>query len=128
MPLQAAFSTIVQPLCTQLLDYLSELGLDRRGLPPIAVDGLSYREQRDPYSGEVSLLGEWRTASGRLCGNLSYRADGSLYVEHDVLQPHPTDKRWIIEAITAWGTPDNLKLEPRLMLALNLDSAVDRPA
>ena len=113
-----SFEDIGEPLCQRLSDYLCELGVDRRSLPRIAMQGLSYNEQRDPYSGEVSLQGEWRTSSGQLCGSLSFRSDGSLYVEHDVLLPHPTDQRWIIESITAWGTPDKLKLEPRLMAAL----------
>ena len=112
------FEKIGDGLCQSMIDYLSEIGMDCQELPRISTNGLVYSEQRDPYSGEVSLYGEWRNTHKILCGNINYRADGSLYLEHDVLQPHPTDKRWIIEAITAWGTAGELKLEPRLMTAI----------
>ncbi len=112
------FSKIGDMICQSLIEYLSEMGMESQRLPQIATNGLVYTEQRDPYSGEVSLQGEWHNAQGILCGSLSYRANGSLYIEHDVLQPHPTDGRWIIEAITAWGFPNDLKREPRLMPAI----------
>ena len=112
------FEEIGDDLCQAMTDYLSEIGMDSQKLPRIKTNGLVYREQRDPFTGEVSLYGEWRDANKILCGNINYRVDGSLYLEHDVLLPHPTDKRWIIEAITAWGTMQDLRLEPRLMPAL----------
>lgn len=105
-------------LCQSMIDYLLKMGIENRRLPRIGLDALRYSELRDPYSGELSLHGEWRNASGVLCGSLDYRTDGTLYLEHDVLQAHPTDKRWIIEAITAWGSIDSLRTEPRLIPAL----------
>ncbi|MEW5756135.1 MAG: hypothetical protein AB1810_07500 [Pseudomonadota bacterium] len=113
-----SFGGIGDRLCQSLTDYLLQLGMARDRVPRITVSDLAYSTQRDPYSGEISLHGEWRDAGGMLCGSLDYRGDGTFYLEHDVLQPHPTDRRWIIEAITAWGTVENLKLEPRLMAAL----------
>ncbi len=113
-----AFRMIGDPLCQSLCDCLRNMGMERRWLPRIALDELSYSAQHDPYSGETTLHGEWRDVGGPLRGSLDYRADGTLYLEYDVLQPHPTDKRWIIEAITAWGSVDNLKVEPRLMAAV----------
>lgn len=112
------FSQIGDQVCQSLADYLSAMGMDCQSLPRIETTGLVYSEQRDPYSGEVSLQGEWHDNHGVLCGSLSYRENGSLYIEHDILQPHPTDQRWIIEAITAWGLPSELNIEPKLMPAL----------
>lgn len=112
------FGEIGEQLCHSLTNYLSEMGMESQRLPRVTMNGLVFSEQRDPFSGEVSLQGEWRNSQGMLCGSLSYRQNGSIYIEHDVLEPHPTDTRWIVEAITAWGFIDKLNIEPKLMPAL----------
>lgn len=78
-------------------------------------DSAAYRLEKDPASGEYSLIGEWRDARGNKQGNLLFHADGSFFVEYDIVQPHPKKPRWFIEAITAWGRNDTIKAEARLL-------------
>lgn len=115
---QAAFMAIGEDVCQALSAYLRKLGMADEALPSIELAGLKYTQQRDPYTAEITLMGEWRSPQGILYGSVSYRADGSFYVEHDVLKAHPTDRRWIIEAITAWGKAGDIRVDPRLMAAL----------
>ncbi|OBS09178.1 hypothetical protein Thpro_021506 [Acidihalobacter prosperus] len=74
--------------------------------------------RRDPADGSMALVMEWRNAEGYRCGELVVNADGSLYAECDVLRPHPTDSRWFVEAITAWGRAGAINTEPRLLQAV----------
>lgn len=69
--------------------------------------------QRDPFTGEDSLLARFCTGSRR--GTVCLRPDGSLYAELDILKRHPADPALWIEAVMAWGRPPELKSEPRLM-------------
>lgn len=80
---------------------------------------LSYCELRtDAFDGSRSFYGEWHDASGKLLGNLTVHASGEFFAEYDVLLDHPTDSRWFIEAVTAWGRPGVVKAELRLLPAL----------
>ena len=74
-----------------------------------------YRLERDTASGEDSLLGEWRDQRGQKLGNLVFHADGSFFVEHDVIRNHPKRPGWFVEAVNAWGRGDDIRAEPRLM-------------
>ncbi len=74
--------------------------------------------RKDMYDGTQSLFAEWRTATGALLGYLLIHENGQLYAEFDVVAPHPSDKRWFIEAITVWGQGDQIKSEPRLLPAV----------
>ena len=77
-----------------------------------------YRLERDPASGAESLVGEWRDARGQKQGNLVFHADGSFFVEYDVIRPHPKDPRWFVEAVEAWGRDPEIRAEARLLPAL----------
>jgi hypothetical protein len=74
-----------------------------------------YRLERDTASGEYSLLGEWRDQKGQKIGNLVFHADGSFFVEYDVIRNHPKRPGWFVEAVNAWGRGDDIRAEPRLM-------------
>lgn len=74
--------------------------------------------RRDPYDGTDAVYGEWRDPNGRLLGNLILHADGKVFAELDVMRPHPTDTRWFVEGVTAWGNPGALKAELKLLPAL----------
>ena len=74
-----------------------------------------YRLERDTASGEYSLLGEWRDQRGQKIGNLVFHADGSFFVEHDVIRNHPKWPGWFVEAVNAWGRGGDIRAEPRLM-------------
>lgn len=74
-----------------------------------------YHLEQDTASGELSLLGDWRDQRGQKLGNLVFHADGSFFVEHDVIRNHPKRPGWFVEAVNAWGRGDDIRAEPRLM-------------
>jgi hypothetical protein len=71
--------------------------------------------QRDPASGQSSLVGIWRDANGQRVGSIIFHCDGSFFAEYDVVEPHPQDRRWFVEAVNAWGKNNTIKSEPRLL-------------
>ena len=82
-------------------------------------DEFGARELRkDPFDGSEALYSEWRGLDGRRIGNALIRADGNLYAELDVIQPHPTDQRWFVEGVSAWGSKGAIKTELKLLPAL----------
>ncbi len=82
-------------------------------------DEFGMRElRRDPFDGSEALYSEWRGLDGRRVGNALIRADGNIYAELDVVQPHPTDKRWFVEGVSVWGSKDAIKAELKLLPAL----------
>ena len=81
-------------------------------LPP--VDAV-YHLEKDPADGRFSLVGEWRDDRGMKFGSLLFHADGSFFVEQDIIRPHPAKKQWFVEAVSAWGRDDNIKSEARLL-------------
>lgn len=106
---------LVQTICDTLEAEISVLDLpeDKQRVAPY--HEAEYRLDRDPASGEDSLVGVWRDARGGKCGELLFHADGSFFVEYDIIHIHPQKPRWFIEAVTAWGRGDLIKTELRLL-------------
>ncbi|MCG7986281.1 MAG: hypothetical protein JAZ20_09125 [Candidatus Thiodiazotropha weberae] len=75
----------------------------------------SYRLERDPSNSEFSLVGDWMNEKGYRLGTLLFHADGSFFVEHDIVMLHPTKPDWFVEAVNAWGNDAVIKAEPRLL-------------
>lgn len=75
----------------------------------------AYQLIRDSFDGSETLAGEWRDSQGALQGEVRIREDGNVYAEVNVIRRHPTDVRWFVEAVTAWGNADGLKTELRLL-------------
>ncbi len=74
-----------------------------------------YRLERDPSTSEYSLVGNWIGERGARLGTLLFHADGSFFMEQDVVRPHPTRSGWFVEAVNAWGKGDSIKAEARLL-------------
>lgn len=74
--------------------------------------------RKDSFDGQQSLFAEWRTPSGALLGYILIHGGGQVYGEFDVLKPHPTKPKWVIEALTVWGQADAIKTDPKLLPAL----------
>jgi hypothetical protein len=78
--------------------------------------------QRDSFDGNETLSGEWHQAQDRhatrKCGQVQIHSGGQIFAECDVIMAHPTDRRWFIEAVSAWGARDAIKCELRLLPAL----------
>ena len=106
---------LAHAICRVLADELVKLGFATGSITIGDPGSASYRLDRDPASGLDSLVGEWRDAKGQKQGGLVFHADGTFFVEHDVIRAHPRDPRWFVEAVTAWGRGSMIKSEPRLL-------------
>jgi hypothetical protein len=109
----------VTPLALAICAALQEQ-VQRLGFPPGAVEigdalAAAYRLESDPASGEQSLLGEWRDPRGQKLGSLVFHADGTFFVEYDVIRGHPRRPGWFVEAVNAWGRGEDIRAEPRLL-------------
>ncbi|MGD0959598.1 MAG: hypothetical protein ABSB19_07310 [Methylomonas sp.] len=69
----------------------------------------------DPFTQTQELVGYWYDANKMRIGQIRFNSDESFYAEFDVVQPHPSKKRFFVEAINAWGKPDNIKAEAKLL-------------
>lgn len=125
---------VEQDRVTQRLDQVQPLGqriclamrevLQSTGLPTVAaldagMTAARYELSQDVYSHEETLIGAWRDGRGMKQGEMLFHGDGTFYAEFDVVQPHPTDHRWFVEAVTAWGRGEDIKTELRLLPALS---------
>lgn len=82
------------------------------GLTGLGWDKASFSSAKDPFSGEESLVARW---AGKVRGTLSLRPGGFIYGEVDICQPHPTKPGLWMEAVVAWGSSDQIKMEMRLL-------------
>lgn len=105
-----------EAICARLEAEIQKLGLPQRESRPRPLFDLArYHTEKDPYSGEETLLGTWSDHHGFRIGGLKFHGNGSFYAEFDVAEPHPTDPRWFVESMTAWGQGDAIKAEPQLL-------------
>ena len=112
-----AEASVLQEIWNSMHARLEKSGFTELSLG--AGDEFGMRElRRDPFDGSEALYSEWRGLDGRRIGNALIRADGNIYAELDVIQPHPTDARWFVEGVSAWGSKGNIKTELKLLPAL----------
>lgn len=72
----------------------------------------------DPENQRPGYEGVWRNSRNERCGTLTFNSDGSFYAEYDLFFPHPVDKRWFIEMVTAWGRDDLIRVEMQMIPSL----------
>ncbi len=106
---------LARAICSTLDEEVTKLGFPQGRVVIAAHTEAEYRLDRDPASGENSLVGVWRNADGDKCGELLFHADGTFFAEYDVIRVHPRKPRWFVEAVTAWGRGSTIKSEPRLL-------------
>lgn len=108
-----------EAICRRLVAEIDKLGFPEEKLPPLPVfDEAGFATAKDPYSGLESLVGTWLNKQGYRIGEIKLHGDGSFYAEYDVALPHPTNARWFVEAVVAWGRGDTIKTEAKLLPAL----------
>ncbi|HYE37480.1 hypothetical protein [Methylocaldum sp.] len=108
-----------EAVCTRLEAEIRKLDLPERETRARPIfDLIRCHTEKDPYSGEETLHGIWTNHHGYRIGSIKFHGNGSFYAEFDVAEPHPTDPRWFVESVTAWGEGDTLKSEPQLLNAL----------
>ena len=106
---------LANAIVRQLRAEVIKLGFESDGPKIAQASNARYRLEKDPYSNEESLVGEWFDEKNKKLGNLLFHADGSFFVEHDVVLPHPCKPRWFVEAVNAWGRDYQIKAEARLL-------------
>jgi hypothetical protein len=87
-------------------------------VPQIARAALHFTRVVDPGNQLPGYDGIWRDARQARCGRLTINCDESFYAEYDLFRPHPTDTRWFVEMVTAWGRGDTLKVEAQMIRSL----------
>lgn len=91
---------------------------DAEKMPRIAETVLNVTRVIDPGNQQAGYEGIWRNAHQARCGSLTFNSDGSFYAEYDLFFPHPTDARWFIEMVTAWGRAESLRVEVQMIPSL----------
>lgn len=108
-----------EAVCTRLLNEIRKLGFEPGQLAHTPnYEQADCESSKDPYSGEETFCLYWKDRRGHRLGEMKFHGDGSFYAEYDVVQPHPSDPRWFVEAVVAWGRDDSIKSEPKLLPAL----------
>jgi hypothetical protein len=87
--------------------------------PQIRLDELTVNRVTDPGNQLPGYEGIWRNAADERCGCLTFNSDGSFYAEYDLFCPHPTDTRWYVQMVTAWGREDSLRVEVQIIPGFN---------
>jgi len=110
-----SISDLADEILTQLQKEVNKLGFAPTALNLQKPQEAIYRLEKDPSNGQYFLIGDWRDDKGIKTGSLQFNSEGQFFVEQDIIQPHPTDNRWFVEAVSAWGTETNIKSEARLI-------------
>lgn len=97
-------------LCQAIRRQVEKLGLTI-GNEPIWAEA-SFAEQRDPFSGECSLVGIWKGKARY--GTVTLFPDGRIFAEYQVLLPHPALPGQYVESVQVWGRSGALKGDPVL--------------
>ena len=103
-------------VCQRIVESIAKLGFPLQtsiSLPDFDVAEFSL--VTDPFTQSQDLVGYWYNPGHQRIGQIKFHGDGSFYAEYDVVQPHPRKKQYFVEAINAWGKPDNIKAEAKLL-------------
>ncbi len=104
-------------VCQRLNEEIIKLGFAATEIKHYPnYDDASYLLIKDPYTGEHNLMCHWYDDSKKQrIGSLQFNSDGSFYAEYDVVKTHPGKLSWFVEGVTAWGSAENIKAEPKLL-------------
>jgi len=103
----------------KIKDELATQGFDNTVFNVDSADDAGYSLEKDPYDGQYSLKGEWLDERNGKLGSLLFHADGSFFVECDIIRPHPKKPKWFVEAINAWGKDESIKIDFKLLPMLD---------
>ncbi|WP_275098920.1 hypothetical protein [Sedimenticola hydrogenitrophicus] len=111
----AKLSALAEMIHERLGDELWRMGFAEHEVTLMPPSAASYRLEKDVFSGAHALVGRWQDDQGMSRGSLVFHADGSFFVEQDIVKPHPRKKAWFVEALTAWGREATLQVESKLL-------------
>lgn len=87
-------------------------------VPKIELAKVEFTRVVDPGNQQPGYQGVWRNERNDRCGEIIFNSDNSFYAEYDLFCPHPRDSRWFVEMVTAWGKPEFLRSEAKLIPAI----------
>ena len=108
-------STLLPRICQCLEQEIHKLGFLSGVVAPSYADSATPERVKDTYTGAENCRVVLYGAQGKALGQIQFNSDDSFYAEYDVLQYHPRDPRWFVEAVVAWGRGDAVKSEPKLL-------------
>jgi hypothetical protein len=108
-------SVLAEQIHERLLDELWRIGFAVHEVTLMPPRDAHYSLEKDPFNGAYALVGRWQDDQGMSRGSLVFHADGSFFVEQDIVKPHPRKKAWFVEALTAWGRQATIQVEPKLL-------------
>lgn len=107
-------NALIHAAWQRMLELLHPLNL-RPDLPSTPPDFQQSERRIDPYDGSSAFYGFWTFSSWGGSGNVILHAEGKIFMEVDVLQPHPKRSIFFVEGVTVWGTGDALKADLKLL-------------
>ncbi|MGZ4958657.1 MAG: hypothetical protein ACXV7J_05350 [Methylomonas sp.] len=103
-------------VCQRISENIAKLGFSvQTGITLPDYDAAQFSFVTDPYTQSLDLVGYWYKPGKLRIGQIRFHGDGSFYAEYDVVQPHPGNKLYFVEAINAWGRHDSIKTEAKLL-------------
>lgn len=105
-----------QAICRRMTENIVKLGFSLKtkiDLPRF--DAAEFSLVTDPFTQSQDLVGFWYNGGKHRVGQIKFHGDGSFYAEYDIVQPHPGNRKYFVEAINAWGNADNIKTEAKLL-------------
>lgn len=111
----AEIQTLAEHIGQRFEEEVIKLGFDEQTVKLMSPAEARYYLEFDPGSCTSSLKGDWIDNRGMKQGSLVFHADGSFFVEQDVVKAHPKKKNWFVEAVNAWGRDSDIRAEARLL-------------
>ena len=111
----AEIKSLAESIGQRFEQEVMKLGFEAQEVELMSPAEAHYYLEFDPGSGTSSLKGDWIDNHGMKQGSLVFHADGSFFVEQDVVKAHPKKKNWFVEAVNAWGRDSDIRAEARLL-------------
>jgi hypothetical protein len=108
---------VAESVCQRLTEEINKLGFATGEIQRYPhYDEAEFILIKDPYTGSHNLSCSWHDEQKKQClGKLQFNSDDTFYAEYDVVKPHPTNSRYFVEGVTAWGSAENIKAEAKLL-------------
>ena len=105
-----------QAVCDKIAQSIAKLGFPENvAIKPPCFEAAEFSLVTDPYTQSENLTGFWYDANRQRIGQIRFNCEGGFYAEYDVVQPHPRKQGIFVEAINAWGQPDDIRAEAKLL-------------
>ncbi len=103
-------------ICQEMWLAMSKIGFQETDVDDIPdFEKAEFRLVKDPYTADENLAGLWYDKYKQRIGNIQFNSDGSFYAEYDIVRPHPSKKKYFVEAMSAWGSNGHIKTEAKLL-------------